>query len=65
MSKKKISISMDNTELPEAHYGSISDKPIDWRASKDETPDDDEQLDKTPDDVVELLGFDPAELENV
>jgi hypothetical protein len=48
--------------LPEVHFGEINDKPIDWRkANLKDTEDDDELLDETPDDVIDLLGFDPRE----
>jgi hypothetical protein len=40
----------------------LNSPPIDWRKYADLDPDpDDEELDKTPPDVVELLGFDPKE----
>jgi len=45
----------------------IDDKPadesVDWRdIDIDDSEDDDEELDKTPEDVIEALGFDPKEI---
>lgn len=38
----------------------------DWRKdSEDETDADDEELDKTPKDVIALLGFDPKHINSV
>ena len=34
----------------------------DWREDVEEEDSDDELLDKTPEDVVAILGFDPLEL---
>lgn len=51
------------TELDfDVHFGPVNDKKINWRdvLTADE-PDDDEELDVTPDDVIGLLGFDPKE----
>lgn len=47
----------------------IGDEPAaacDWRKydKPEDEIDDDEVLTKTPEDVVELLGFDPLEIEN-
>lgn len=37
-------------------------KVVDWRAEQDDDPDpDDELLPVTPQDVVDVLGFDPLE----
>lgn len=47
------------SDFPDAHFGSAESKPVDWRKIKDADPDD-EQI-KTPEDVVMMLGFDPAE----
>ncbi len=51
-------------ELPEAKFGDAESKDVDWRASKDldNKKDDDEELAKTPEDVVAMLGFDPLEM---
>lgn len=49
-------------ELPDARWGS-ADAPLpDWRKQQEtDTRDDDEELSKTPRDVVDMLGFDPLE----
>ena len=50
---------MDETqELPEAYFGNTDSANINWRKAEDVDPDD-EQLTKTPDDVIQMLGFDP------
>jgi len=48
--------------LPNAHFGNPA-KPINWRdaALADNTPDDDTAPIDTPEDVVEILGFDPLD----
>ena len=43
---------------PDAHFGSADSKPPDWRKTADPDPDDEEI--ETPEDVVKMLGFDPA-----
>ncbi len=53
------------TELDfDVHFGPVNDKKINWRdvLTTDE-PDDDEELDVTPEDVVGMLGFDPKEFD--
>ncbi len=47
--------------FPDVHFGS-ADKPLpNWRDDDFENePDDDEELEFTPDDVIQMLGFDPA-----
>ena len=45
--------------LPEVRFGNNASLP-DWRAEK-EVPDADDDEIATPYDVVEMLGFDPAE----
>lgn len=52
------------TALPDVHFGSPEDGMVDWREGvfDDETPDDDEELPRTPDEVVKLLGFDPLDI---
>lgn len=48
----------------DAHFGSAEADLPDWRADEalaSETDPDDEELDETPPDVVEMLGFDPKE----
>ena len=49
--------------LPDAFFGPPEAGPLNWRAEEfeDEGVDDDEELNDTPEDVVELLGFDPKE----
>ena len=49
--------------LPDVHFGSPEEKPLDWRDEEfeDNTPDDDEELPETPKEVVDLLGFDPLD----
>jgi hypothetical protein len=49
--------------LPDLHFGRADSKPLDWRKYRDDSPDDDEELDETPPSVVALLGFDPRDLE--
>ena len=48
--------------LPEVTFGPPGSAPMDWRKKKN-TPDldkdDDEELSRTPEDVIKLLGFDP------
>lgn len=46
--------------LPMAHFGTAETPLPDWRDGPDEIDPDDEQMD-TPSDVVEMLGFDPAD----
>jgi hypothetical protein len=48
-------------DLPQAHFGSVNDKPVDWRASADE----DEIDENAPasDDLIAMLGFNPDEYE--
>ena len=50
---------MKKMVLPNVSFGSKRAALADWRKSKVEEPDDDEELDETPEDVVEMLGFDP------
>lgn len=46
-------------EMPEVSFGK-AEYQEDWRASKEEDiPDDDEER-PVPDDVIEMLGFDPS-----
>ena len=47
-------------ELPDAHFGSADAPRPNWRdVVSDEDDPDDEEI-ETPDDVVKMLGFDPA-----
>ena len=51
---------MKKMVLPNVSFSSKRAALADWRKSKVEEPgDDDEELDETPEDVVEMLGFDP------
>lgn len=55
---------MDNNPntLPDAHFGVVSNtEPDKLPEVADNDTDDDEELDETPKDVVDILGFDPAE----
>jgi hypothetical protein len=51
------------TELDfDVHFGSAIDKKVNWReVLMDDEPDDDEELENTPEDVIGMLGFDPKE----
>jgi len=52
-------------EFPRIAFGSLWAEKVDWRkipeVVDDEDPDD-EELEKTPEDVIRMLGFDPKEL---
>lgn len=48
--------------IPEAHFGPVGDEPADWTTLDNEPDPDDEELEKTPEDVIMMLGFDPLEL---
>lgn len=60
---------MDREPLPDIHFGDQPDDPLnveeideDLEAEGDlPEVDDDELLDETPEDVVEILGFDPLD----
>lgn len=53
------------TELPTVHYGRVGRKAkVDWREFEDAEDPDDEPLEKTPDYVIAVLGFDPQEDEH-
>jgi len=46
-------------DLPDVKYG--DKEPLkDWRQFEDEDPDD-EELEDTPKDVIDILGFDPKD----
>lgn len=47
--------------LPDVHFGSADAKLPDWRREPDDDGADDDAEIRTPDDVIEMLGFDPAE----
>lgn len=48
--------------LPDVSFG-LGPSKIDWRAIADDFDPDDEEMETTPQDVIDLLGFDPKELE--
>jgi len=51
--------------LGEVHFGSVNAPLPDWRENDSvaqDTDPDDELMPETPDDVTEILGFDPLEL---
>lgn len=50
--------------LPDVYFGDIAAEPLDWRAYKDDDPDDDEEMERTLPSVVKLLGFDPLEFKD-
>jgi len=41
------------------HFGKVGAPKPDWRRYRNDEPDDDEELEETPKDLVKLLGFDP------
>jgi len=41
------------------HFGKVGASKPDWRRYRNDEPDDDEELEQTPKDLVKLLGFDP------
>lgn len=42
----------------DAHFGNVSVKSDAWKELPEDDPDD-EELEETPEDIIELLGFDP------
>ena len=53
-------------ELPKVYFGDVDAEEVDWRSRFADEPDDedDDELDETTNpDIVELLGYDPRELE--
>jgi len=53
---------MPEEMLPDVYFGSAQRGLVDWRTKPEEPDPDDTLLDKTPEDVVLMLGFDPLEL---
>lgn len=53
---------MEAIMIPNVHFGDVKENKTDWRKENDNTPDSDEELDQTPEDIVDLLGFDPKEI---
>lgn len=46
-------------------FGAVDDKPVDWRSCCPDVPETDaDELPKTPEHVVAILGFDPLDSEN-
>ena len=50
--------------LDNIHFGKVGTPKPDWRRFRNDEPDDDEELEATPKDVVKLLGFDPKDEDN-
>jgi hypothetical protein len=50
--------------LDNIHFGKVNGPKPDWRNFRNDEPDDDEELETTPRDVMKLLGFDPKELKD-
>ena len=48
----------------DVHFGEVDKALPDWRKLPDEEDPDDELLEKTPEDVIKILGFDPLEFED-
>ena len=62
--KPEEKIEPNHHNLPKANFGKGDDgKTVDWRnkLGREKHKDDDEELDKTPPEVVGMLGFDPKE----
>ena len=53
--------SAPETSLPDVHFGDADSRSMNWRDHEEDSPDDDEELAKTPQDVIDILGFDPLE----
>lgn len=54
--------------IPKVSFGNDDASKHDWRKDDDianskEMEDDDEEMDITPQDVIDMLGFDPKELD--
>jgi hypothetical protein len=47
--------------LPDVYFGDVDESEVDWRNLPDDIDSDDEELEHTPTDVIEMLGFDPKE----
>jgi hypothetical protein len=50
-------------DLPDVHFGRGDAKPLDWRKYKEDSADDDAPLAKTPQSTIDILGFDPLDLD--
>lgn len=55
---------MSDTKLPDVGYGKPHEDNDEELPELEDDNDDDEELEKTPQDVIDLLGFDPKEFEN-
>jgi len=53
---------MNGPRLPDVHFGEVTEDERLPAVDEDEA-DNDDLLDETPQDVVDLLGFDPLEFE--
>lgn len=51
--------------LPNAHFGKANHEKMDWTKHEDHTPDNDEELTETPNEVKRMLGFDPKKVKSV
>jgi len=45
----------------DVYYGPVDSPPVDWRKHPDDEPDDDADLEETPEHIKNVLGFDPKE----
>jgi len=56
-----------NNEIPEVSFGSQKASETNWRKVIDNSADidTDEELAETPAEIINLLGFDPLELESI
>lgn len=43
-------------DLPEIHFGTVKEEPVDWRADKETEDDEDAPASEA---LIEMLGFDP------
>lgn len=51
--------------LPQAHFGTAHHKPMEWEQFESDDDADDNEMAKTPKDVVDMLGFDPKKVKLV
>jgi hypothetical protein len=51
----------DADKFPQAHFGSADEEPMSWRDEPDVDDDPDDEEIETPEDVIEMLGFDPRD----
>lgn len=58
---RRMADAAEDSSLPDVHFGAVRAAPIDWRKLPAEPDPDDEQLAKTPADVLAILGFDPLD----